>query len=167
MMARTRLYGLAFVSAAVVAAALTASSLSQARVVPSATCSKIDSSFAWPQLNSSGYYTTDLGQSAIVCGYPDLSGDSKTSVTTVYVDINDNDPYGGPGAQVCSQPYGGGSIHCGSEIAEDAWGFTGNTSIALTGTDVTNAWGSSFAWDYGTVTVQLGNYTTVYGITTF
>ena len=162
-----RLYCLAFLSAAVVTAGLTSSSLSQARVVPAATCGKIDTTFAWPKLTATGLYNLDTGFASVVCGYPDISGDSKSSVSTIYVDVYDGDPYGGIGAQACSQPYWGGSMHCGSSVSEDDSGFTGNTSVVITGTDVTNAWGSSFAYDYGTLTVTPANDSTIYGFTTF
>ena len=154
---------LAFFAAATLSGLATLTATSQARLTPGSDCTKLGFGADAAMFHWEGAFT-NASAGSVVCPYPDYSGDGKSSVTDILADVLDGYNAGSITIQACSQPFGGGSLHCGG-AASSSSGGTGNTTVQLTGTDVTNAWGSSFNSDYGSLRVLLPRDSILYGFT--
>jgi hypothetical protein len=125
------------------------------RQIPAQACQPA-SQGSYPLLEVSRWISGSI-TAGIYCPYIDTTNDWKTSVATVYVDGDDGSSTTSVQLEVCSDNYDGSGGQCGSVITSGNSYVGSTTAIGLsaTGTDVTNAWGSSFFNDYGYVTIIL------------
>jgi hypothetical protein len=147
-------------SAAVLASAILVSgSVAYAdRVMPASACQpSFKSADGYPLLVSGQWLTASNESMELYCPFVDTVGDWKSSVSTISIDANDGSTSDAIYLLACSVPYGGGSAHCGG-IVTSGTTYTGSTTSLgenITGTDVSNAWGSMYPYDYGYVEVEL------------
>jgi len=156
----------AFLISAALSALATYPSIAGARLLPASSCTAQGpiSGRVFPYVT--GLYNRTTSAEGIMCGYPDVQGDTKSSVSGLWVDA-----LLGPGSGplvvfACSQSWTGTQLKCSANKNSPA-GQSGPLTVTLSGSDVTSIWGSAFASSYGSVYVGLPNNSLFYGITTF
>jgi hypothetical protein len=123
-----------------------------------------------PTYSQEGIRSQSFAGLEVFCPYIEHSGSLKQDVRTIWIDVFDGstETPGWDGfifAKACSQPYGGGAMTCGGGPTTDGAG-TGNTSLLLSGANVTDAWGPAHSDDYATLYVRLGKSSKLYGFAT-